>query len=83
MANNCSARISSRVKGHHVYNHYYKVVEEHSCVLEPKFRSDIFLSHSLKCFIPYQNRRKFTKSDAKLQGNREKLLMELGFLEAE
>ena len=36
MANICLAKISSRVKGHHVYNHDYKVGEELSCVLEPK-----------------------------------------------
>ena len=44
---------------------------------------DIFLNRSLRCFILYQNREKSTKAAARLQDNREKLLKEHGYSEAE
>ena len=35
MANLCVAKISSRVKGHHVYQYNYTVGEDFSCAMEP------------------------------------------------
>ena len=35
MANLCVAKISSRVKGHHVYHYNYTVGEDFSCAMEP------------------------------------------------
>ena len=35
MALACLGQVKSRVKGHHVYDHNYKVNEELECFLEP------------------------------------------------
>ena len=44
MANLCGAKISSRVKGHHVHQYNYTVGEDFSCAMEP---SDIYSKNAI------------------------------------
>ena len=99
MALSCHAVLTSRIKGHHSYNHDYFVVEELFCGLEftnkyshnsievKSKNKDVSVGHVLEALtailFPLRKRGKFMKFKQKLLGSHDVGQKGLGFLEEE